>query len=547
VLTFLMFVCGPMAAGELVHARRTADATSKELNRSRERERALVAATVLARERTRLAREMHDVVSHKVSLIAVEAGAMHVLAPTVALSERAESVRTLGVATLDELRHMVRALRTPPASLETTFFRSDLCAAAPLEDDRLREDEDAVIVSPARRIADAATLILPSLVLVPQFLLVLSPRPLWQLLAPVVLYAALLFRRRWPLPVLVITSLGLLLPFWTAAPVFFALYAVAASRRRRNWHVVPILVVAALYICLVVVRGGLSTEPGHTPLQYFAASALGFVLVIVAPLAVGEMVHARRLATANLAHLARLREREKTLLAATVLAQERARLAREMHDVVSHNIALIAVEAGAMTVMAPAGPLRERAESIRALSSATLDELRQMVKTLRGSGDDLPSTAPQPRLADIPDLATPGGPNVSVDLAPDVRNGQWPEAVQRSAYRTVQEALTNARKHAPEAGVRVVITRSGDGLDVLVENDPTERPGQLSASGGGHGLVGLKERADLLDGSFEAGATDEGGFRVHARFPLPTAPASPAPVPPPSQRLTGGGAGLSPA
>ena len=212
------------------------------------------------------------------------------------------------------------------------------------------------------------------------------------------------------------------------------------------------------------------------------------------------------------------RDREQRLLADRVLAQERARLAREMHDVVSHKVSLIAVQAGALRVTTGEDAARDAARTIRELSVATLTELRHMVGVLRTPGGPALDLAPQPQLADIPTLVAGSGHQARVDLD-GAATGGWPDAIQRAAYRTVQEALTNITKHAPGARVTVQVTPWQMGLRVAVRNGPP--PGQPTPGlpGGGHGLIGLRERAELLGGTLRAEATPDGGYLVEATFP----------------------------
>jgi signal transduction histidine kinase len=243
---------------------------------------------------------------------------------------------------------------------------------------------------------------------------------------------------------------------------------------------------------------------------------VGYSLVMVgAPLAFGRLVRARRELTAQLAELTAAQEDQRRLHEHTVLARERAQLAREMHDVVSHQVSLIAVEAGALQVVTDDATSRESARSIRTLAVSTLDELRHMVGILRTSGSEANGLAPQPTARDIPRLLAASGIDVGL-------SGELPEdlspAVARAVYRTTQEALTNARKHAPGASVEIMLEAVGRGLRLRIVNDPPVRVA-LDLPGAKVGLLGLRERAESLGGTLESGSTDCGGYAVILALP----------------------------
>ncbi len=220
--------------------------------------------------------------------------------------------------------------------------------------------------------------------------------------------------------------------------------------------------------------------------------------------------------TDRLVELHRAREDERLQAAAVALSRERALLAREMHDVVSHQVTLIAVQAGAMQVAGRDDAERGFARTIRQLCVVTLQELREMVQVLRASGGTDREIAPQPVLADLPRLIAESGLETSstVDL-PDT----LAQPVQRAVYRFVQEGLTNVRKHAPDAAVRVSGRIRGDSVLVDVVNGPARSP-RLELPGSGLGLIGLGERASLLGGSMEAGPQPDDGFALHLRLPV---------------------------
>ncbi|MEY9840118.1 sensor histidine kinase [Streptacidiphilus sp. EB103A] len=334
--------------------------------------------------------------------------------------------------------------------------------------------------------------------------------------------AALLFRRRWPLAVMLLTLPGLQLSYIWLAPMI-ALYTLAAAERRR-W------VVGGCALLLAVAQF-LPWPYSDVPVQWDRTTALAAMyslMTAIAPVVLGLLVLTRRELAVRLDELTRGQEREQRLLAHSVLSTERARLAREMHDVVSHQVSLISIQAGALQVRAddPAATA-EGARAIRQLAVKTLEELRQMVGVLRAAGGDGRELSPQPTLADLPRLVAASGLDAVLDAAVlDAVSQQqhlavWPEPVERAAYRTVQESLTNIRKYAPGASVTVRVRADGGRLQVEVRNGPAA-PGAepLVLPSGGHGLVGLRERAQQLGGSLLARPTQEGGYLVSAVLPL---------------------------
>ncbi|MGC5077788.1 sensor histidine kinase [Agrococcus sp. DT81.2] len=337
----------------------------------------------------------------------------------------------------------------------------------------------------------------------------------------VVAALGLAVRRRWPY-----LSFGLSLPALFVAYVLIAplaaLYTIAATARNR-WHVVvSALVTAAGYYLPWPL-----TEFSWYDHEHGTVDLLGLIYTAVyvgAPVALGVLAQTKRDLSSSLAEIRASQDREQRLIAERVLAQERARLAREMHDAVSHQVSLIAVQAGALRVTAPNEEVRASAQTIRQLSVRTLDELRHMIGVLRRSDTSPIDVAPQPRLADIARLVEDSGSNATVDLHA-VNGREWSEPTERAAYRTVQEGLTNIRKHAPGAAVNIRIRPRGTGLHVSVRNGSPATPPTSDLPTGGHGLAGLRERAELLGGGVEAGPTDEGGFLLEATLPDPHSPA----------------------
>ena len=200
---------------------------------------------------------------------------------------------------------------------------------------------------------------------------------------------------------------------------------------------------------------------------------------------------------------------------------ERLRIARELHDVVSHTLSVIAVQSGlAAHLLGPdQNPVRPALTAIEDASRAALDDLRRMLGVLRaGPGDAEASLDPSPGLDDLELLASAHraahGP---VDLLVDPAVEAMPGSLRLTAYRLVQEALTNVRQHAP--GARTQIRVGAAGSDVEVQIDDDGGPDAPSADGprpGGYGLVGMRERVAVFGGSLDAGPREGGGFRVRA-------------------------------
>jgi signal transduction histidine kinase len=211
-------------------------------------------------------------------------------------------------------------------------------------------------------------------------------------------------------------------------------------------------------------------------------------------------------------------EAEREALAREAIAAERARIAREMHDAVGHRVSLMVLQAGAIEMTATD---RDRVEQlacqVQLAGRQALDELRQAVGVLRAGEDDDAPLTPQPGLGDLERLVKEcqaAGMTVEYRCPPaDVE-----PVVSRAAYRIVQEALTNAGKHAPGAAVHVDVARERDELFVRIVNGPPTGPA-FRRSGGGFGLVGLNERVRTLNGTLRTEPRLDGGFLVEAVLP----------------------------
>jgi len=330
---------------------------------------------------------------------------------------------------------------------------------------------------------------------------------------PLIAVAALPLRRRFPLTVFLLT-LPATLNHEILVATIAALYTLGEHYRNRRF--LTVCATLAAVAMLIAMSRGEGLLPNRTwTLLYFIYT----LAAATAPVLLGQLLQARRDLSRRLVEIEEVKEHERLLHAQAVLAHERAQLAREMHDVVSHQVSLIAVQAGALQVSTKEADSRASARSIRALSVGTLDELRTMVRLLRASGGDATELAPQPTLADLPRLVASSGIEAELTgghLLPTVGT-----PAQRALYRAVQEALTNVRKHAPGAKATVELCQDGADVVVTVTNTPPPRPA-LALPSAHHGLIGLKERADILHGTFESGPTNDGGYRMRMRIPAHT-------------------------
>ncbi|CAM5243789.1 sensor histidine kinase [Streptomyces aurantiogriseus] len=319
---------------------------------------------------------------------------------------------------------------------------------------------------------------------------------------------ALLLRRHLPLLTFLLTLPAVLLSDAVIAALA-ALYTLASLTRRR----------ALLAVCAVAFTFSDRTSWPSPDLDLSAPStfiALAYTAATAAaPVFLGQLVQTRRDLSLRLAEISQARDHERQLTAQTVLAKERTTLAREMHDVVSHQVSLIAVRAGALQVGSRDAEVRQAAATIRRLSVQTLDELRHMVSVLRASGSRPTELVPQPTLADLQQLVDNSG--IEAELRTDL-SGSLPPPVQRAVYRTVQEALTNVRKHAPGASAAIRISQKGTNVRVTVTNTAPTRPA-LPLPSANHGLVGLRQRAELLGGTVTCGPTTDGGYQLCLQLP----------------------------
>jgi signal transduction histidine kinase len=261
------------------------------------------------------------------------------------------------------------------------------------------------------------------------------------------------------------------------------------------------------------------------------ASFLAWLVAIFAALWVwGRYVQVRRAYTAELEARTERAERNREEQARRAVAAERVRIARELHDVVAHHVGVTVIQAGAARRLLDSDPEQTRSAlvAIEDAGRRALTAMPSLLRALRSDQAD-EAHAPQPTLADLDQLiAQVAAAGLPVDLRIEGDPRPLPAGVGLSAYRIVQEALTNTLKHAGPARAQVTICYAPDLLAVTVVDDGDAGKGGLrpGAFGGGHGLVGMRERVALFGGELHAGARPEGGFRVAARFPLDAGPGA---------------------
>jgi signal transduction histidine kinase len=328
-------------------------------------------------------------------------------------------------------------------------------------------------------------------------------------LSAVVFALTLTLRRRAPFwPFLLSAVLSLLSPALNGA---LTVLGYAVGRYDGRW---PARITAAVTGMVVVAR---PWDGGPAGEQF--SRWLGGAVLVLLPGAIGIYVRTRAQLLAALRERAERAEAEQELLARDAVVTERTRIAREMHDAVGHRVSLMVLQAGAIE-MAAKDPDRveQLAGQVQAAGRQALDELRQMVGVLRAGETEHAPLAPQPGLDALPllvDESRQAGMRVGLTALPD--GAAWVDpAVSRAAYRIVQEALTNAGKHAPGAPVTVAIERPDDQLVVRVVNGAG---GTSVAVSGGYGLVGLAERVRTLGGRLTAEPRLDGGFLVEAVLP----------------------------
>lgn len=351
--------------------------------------------------------------------------------------------------------------------------------------------------------------------------------PWYEYCVPLGLCLPWLARRRWPLPVLVTmlafavlqTLLGLgVLP----ADLMLALGVHNLAARSRWQCSIP-------FTALVVGWIGASWAPRMNEL-YLNPGDLGvFMLLVVVAWVSGMLVRIRRQQIATLEGRARQLEREKQTQRRAIVVAERTRIARELHDIVSHSLSSVVLlaDGAAETVREDPERARHAMHLVRDSARGALGETRNILDLLRDEDSvDSATRSPQPGIADLPALVAEfdaAGPAARLDVRGEAR--ELSAGLELAVHRIVQESLTNARKHGGPALTSVEVEvcfppASGDDGTLQVRICDDGAGGDASADGGGHGLVGMRERVAALDGTLTAGPRRDGGFDVLVRLPM---------------------------
>ena len=347
----------------------------------------------------------------------------------------------------------------------------------------------------------------------------LSAPAFWLVGAPIVVLAVA-WRRRFPFAVIATVLALIVLPEWLGADPLrsvlpLPLMIVAAYTAGREAASGREAVIGAVAIVAFLCLGLGLTDADVENSKWEDVVALG--VVIGGAAAVGRLLRVRHEEAGRLHDLTEQLTAERDLRARTAVAEERARVARELHDIVAHSVSLIAVQAGAAENLMGRDEARAR-QSLHAVQEAArgaLDEMRRLLSVLRAE-DGAPGLEPQPGLRDVRalvDQVRDGG--LPVHLFEDGDRPEVPAGVDLSAYRIVQEALTNVRKHAGAVPTSVVVSYPPGEVVVEVANDGAE----TAENGTGHGIPGMRERARLYGGTLDV-VSDDGRHVVRARLPI---------------------------
>ena len=335
-------------------------------------------------------------------------------------------------------------------------------------------------------------------------------RTLLGLLVAMATILPLLFRRRWPFAALAaVLAVAVTSPIDAqfAFPLAALLYTIGSSR---SWE-------ATVAAAASVVAAGLAYQLAGGP-DLSTGDLVGTGLLCAVTGGTGLYVGSRRASFDALSEHAERLDRERELLAQRAVAEERLRIAQELHDVVAHNVSLIVVQAQALGATVRDDRVAEATDGIADLGRQAMAEMHRTLKLLRAGDDEAAGRAPQPGLADLEGLIERSrSAGLPLEVAVEGASRPLSPAVDLSAYRILQEALTNVFKHAGRVPTAVTLGYRAEALELTVTDMGSARLGAVAP--GGHGLVGMRERAALFGGTLTAAPLNGHGFRVHAVLP----------------------------
>jgi signal transduction histidine kinase len=332
----------------------------------------------------------------------------------------------------------------------------------------------------------------------------------------------MLFRRHYPLAAVVVVlgvvGLGGLDTTAGGISAIVAIFSVALYPKDRTRSLAGLALVIGIFILVWTVN---SPSPADLAWVAFLISGVGAIWLA------GETIRGRTLRANDMERRAvelELRQADELERAKT---EERARIARELHDVIAHNLSVVVIQAGAALKVQDEQPeaAREALRQVEASGRQAMTEMRRLLGVLRRGESDRSPTAPQPGLAALPALLDEmRSAGLDIELKEDGERPQLPPGVDVSAYRIVQEALTNVLRHANATRATVELLYRPRSIEIAVLDDGR---GSSATTGDptGHGLAGMHERADLFEGTFQAGPMREGGFAVRASLPTDPRPA----------------------
>jgi signal transduction histidine kinase len=338
-------------------------------------------------------------------------------------------------------------------------------------------------------------------------------RTLQSMLFAAAIASPLVVRRRWPFAALA-AILAIAFSSPTDVPFEFPMLVVIYTIGTiRSLEATVAASFAAVFGAAAVYAGGLDVS---------GSDMIGVALECSVFAGVGFYVGRRRTSEQALRARAERLDRERELLAERAVAEERVRIAQELHDVVAHNVSLIVVQAQALGATHPDEKVTEASTGIADLGRQAMAEMHRTLRLLRANEDEAARRGPQPGLADLQGLLERTRvAGVRVELAVEGKPHGLSQSADLSAYRIVQEALTNVVKHADGAATTVTLNYRADGLELTISNGGGTPPsGAVGADRAGrHGVVGMRERAALFGGTLTAGPRRGGGFEVRGLLP----------------------------